>query len=161
MDGRQGRKIPSLRLGIGRAIRPPPPPPPPRTRAGCASNLQTSRHSRARLALFSHRYTGAVLPLQASTAVAAGYEGHAYALVSPVLQGWAFLGEVDKYVPASRKRFPSVVPNGQGLVVQVAGVAEETVRVCAARASARTGTWKLFCAEVAFVTGGVSTVVLP
>ena len=43
-------------------------------------------------------YTGDVSLLDANgTALAAGYEGHVYATVSPVGNGgWIFLGEVDK-----------------------------------------------------------------
>lgn len=62
----------------------------------------------------------------------AGYEGHAYALVSPLVDGWAFLGQVDKYAPASRLRFPRVTIAGGRLIASIVGIQGELVRVCAA-----------------------------
>merc|ERR1711964_730256 len=53
-------------------------------------------------------YSGKVSYLADSNSVAAGYEGHVYAVVSPVVGGWTLLGEVDKYVPLSSTRFTSV-----------------------------------------------------
>ena len=46
--------------------------------------------------------------VESSNAVPANYEGHIYAVVTPILNGWAFLGETDKYVTASSKRFTKV-----------------------------------------------------
>ena len=48
-----------------------------------------------------------------STNMAANYEGTVYAVVTPILDGgdgtgWAFLGETDKYVTASSRRFTKV-----------------------------------------------------
>jgi hypothetical protein len=69
-----------------------------------------------------------------SQPLGAGYEGHAYALVSPLVNGWAFLGQLDKYAPASRLRFPRVSVGGGKLSAGVVGIEGETVRVCAAYA---------------------------
>ena len=46
--------------------------------------------------------------VESSNAVPANYEGHIYAVVTPILNGWAFLGETDKYVTASSRRFTRV-----------------------------------------------------
>ena len=46
--------------------------------------------------------------VESSNAVPANYEGHIYAVVTPVLNGWTFLGETDKYVTASSRRFTNV-----------------------------------------------------
>ena len=80
-----------------------------------------------------------------------GYEGHMYVVATPWLRrGWALLGEAGKYVPLSSKRFRRVAfaesteegtegtegteggPAGDGPRVEVAGVAGETIEVCAA-----------------------------
>jgi len=91
-----------------------------------------------------------------------GYEGHMYAVASPMVKGWALLGETTKYVPLSTKRFVGVsfgddddddvdeawdtvaaaaAAAGAGAAagdlattmrVTVDGVAGETIEVCAA-----------------------------
>ena len=48
-----------------------------------------------------------------SNAVPSNYEGHIYAVVTPIMEnGWAFLGETNKYVTASSKRFTKVQGGG-------------------------------------------------
>ena len=69
--------------------------------------------------------------------------------------GWAFIGEIDKYVSASKLRFPSVVSSAGKLTATVDVVAGETVKVCAAEAS----TMKLVCQSVS--KAGNSTVTFP
>jgi hypothetical protein len=165
-------------------------------------------------------YSGKLSKLAASNDVAPGYEGHVYAMVSPIavrdmmtslsdktlrrccsrsllrfasaaavlfsltralptllrllviarsiaclltcacgvwlLQGgWAFIGEVDKYVPASKLRFPSVMSSSGKLTATVDVVKGETVKVCAAEASSM----KLVCQTVS--KAGNSTVTFP
>lgn len=100
-------------------------------------------------------YTGELLPLTSSVALAPGYEGHIYAVVSPIHSGWVFLGEVDKYVTSARLRFHSVVASGGGLSATVLGAAGEQVRVCAAKAQAP---WAVVCKAVSFDTAGTKTV---
>merc|ERR1719356_1467035 len=89
-------------------------------------------------------YTGELSMLAESNHLVAGYEGHIYAVVAPVKQGWIFLGETDKYVTAARIRFPLVKVleasagegGGANLEVHVAGTAGEDVKVCAAKTAA-------------------------
>jgi hypothetical protein len=38
-----------------------------------------------------------------------------FATTRQVVSGWAFIGEVDKYVPASKLRFPEVAPAADAL----------------------------------------------
>merc|ERR1712151_826025 len=84
--------------------------------------------------------------LQESNTLSAGYEGHSYAVVTPIVSGWIFLGEVDKYVPASSVRFSHVDAQEQVLTATVQGVKGEKVRVCAARAE----TMAVRCSSVSF-----------
>jgi hypothetical protein len=63
--------------------------------------------------------------------LAPSFEGFAYAVVAPKLRGWVLLGEVGKYVTLSTRRFVKVAAHEMSLSVTVAGVAGETVRVCA------------------------------
>eukprot|EP01051_Picozoa_sp_SAG22_P012094 SAG22_NODE_1228_length_5083_cov_2.820425_2_plen_779_part_00 len=99
-------------------------------------------------------YSGELHALAASVDLAPGYEGNTYAVVSPVHGGWAFVGEVDKYVPASTLRFPKVEVSS-GLAVTVSGLAGETVKVCAANKL------KLVCKSVAFTAMADKTVSFP
>mmetsp|Transcript_60318 Transcript_60318/g.118245 ORF Transcript_60318/g.118245 Transcript_60318/m.118245 type:complete len:245 (-) Transcript_60318:39-773(-) len=89
--------------------------------------------------------------------VVPGYENHAYAVVSPVVNGIAFLGEYQsKYVPCSSLRFPSVIPDPSGaaeLTITVVGVAKEDVQVCAATMNDGGG-WVVACKSTLFVEGG-------
>ena len=100
-------------------------------------------------------YSGTLSKLAATNTVAPGYEGHIYAMVSPIAGGWAFIGEVDKYVPASKLRFPSVEAAAGKLTVTVDVVEGETVKVCAAEATSM----KLVCQSVS--KAGNSTVAFP
>ena len=100
-------------------------------------------------------YTGALQAYdKGNVVIEAGYEGHAYALVSPVKYGWAFLGEVDKFVPASRFRFKSVTPTKSHLTVDVEGVRGETLKICAAHSL------KLVCSHLSFSSTGSETLLL-
>jgi len=98
-------------------------------------------------------YTGAVAELKGHPVLEGGYEGHGYAVVTPVSNGWAFIGEVDKFVTAATLRFTLVeYASASELVVSVRGVKGENVRVCAAHLAQQVEwpSWKLICDEVAF-----------
>jgi hypothetical protein len=70
--------------------------------------------------------------------------------------GWAFIGEVDKYVSASKLRFPSLVSSAGKLTATVDVVkGDEAVKVCAVQAS----TMKLVCQNVTAI--GNSTITFP
>ena len=57
-----------------------------------------------------------------SNAVPANDEGHIYALVTPIMEnGWAFLGETDKYVTASSKRFTKFQGRDSVISIRVLG----------------------------------------
>jgi hypothetical protein len=101
-------------------------------------------------------YTRQVQPMQASNTLPAGYEGHAYAMVTPIVDGWAFIGETNKFVTASHLRFSSAIVSGTQLSVQLRGVASETVTVCAA-ALGSDGAWTLQCQQIAFASDGEQT----
>jgi hypothetical protein len=99
-------------------------------------------------------YTKEVVPFQPRVVLRGGYENHVYAIVTPVLCGWAFLGEVDKYVTVAGLRFPSITCAASRLTAHVAGVTGETVTVCAARAS----DWATTCNKLSFARDEVQTV---
>lgn len=103
-------------------------------------------------------YSGEVALFKGDTTVAAGYESHVYGVVVPVVQGWVFLGESQKYVTHAAKRFPSgaTVTSGQ-ISVGVEGAEGETVEVCAVRASAIS---TRVCHSVTFTQAGTQTVIL-
>jgi len=100
-------------------------------------------------------YSGDVSLLAETNRLEAGYEGHIYASVAPIVGGWAFLGEVDKYVVASTLRFVSVAADGGSLVVKVHGVLGENVLVCAAQVTSL----KKVCQTISFHQDGVQDVV--
>jgi len=79
-------------------------------------------------------YSQELSTLKPSNALTTGYEGHLYVSVVPIVAGWIFIGEVDKYVVASTLRFSEVVVKGADLTATVTGVEGETVKVCAAEA---------------------------
>lgn len=89
-------------------------------------------------------YTGTLALLTASNKLEAGYEGHTYALVTPVQMGWAFIGEVATYVSASSARFPAVAVEPDRLHARVRRAPGESVRVCVARVP----TLKMICQVV-------------
>ena len=99
-------------------------------------------------------YTGELLPLSTSAHVSlsAGYEGHAYVVVTPVLGASqnkvAFVGEVDKYTTASSKRFANVKAGDGSVTVDVTGVTNEDVKVCIAAEAGNN--WVLKCSSVSF-----------
>lgn len=88
-------------------------------------------------------YTRELSLLAETNLLRPGYEGHVYAVVTVVLDGWIFIGEVDKYVTAARIRFPHVavrdslspLQDPAVLEVTVAGSDDggEDVEVCAAQ----------------------------
>jgi len=81
-------------------------------------------------------YTGDVALFNGSTAVKAGYEGHVYGVVAPVVEGWVLLGETGKYVTHAAKRFLDGSVTTKQLTLQVGGVKGESVEFCAAQATA-------------------------
>jgi len=85
----------------------------------------------------------------------AGYEGTVYAVVAPVVNGWAFIGETDKYVTGAYKRFTSVTATSGSLIANLVGVADETVTVCVVKMSAG---MTPVCKQVTFKTAGSETV---
>ena len=100
-------------------------------------------------------YGGDVTLLAASNALAAGYEGHVYASISPILAGgWTFFGEVEKFVVAASNRFGKLTSStSAGLTVEVKGLSGETVKVCAAKVS----DLKTVCNTVAFTADATKT----
>lgn len=87
----------------------------------------------------------------ADNVIEPGYEGHVYAIVSPEVNGWHFIGEPSKYVTASAIRFPHVAAGtGSGIKVTVVGAANETVEVCALQATAQA----LTCQKLQFSSAG-------
>jgi hypothetical protein len=93
-------------------------------------------------------YSGELAQLQETNALSSGYEGHIYATVMPIVNGWVFVGEPDKYVTSSTLRFPNVESKVGALRVVVRGVAGEDVRVCAAAAASL----ELQCQTASFTT---------
>lgn len=91
-------------------------------------------------------YTSEVVPLTHVTKLRPGYEDHIYATVAPVVHGWAFVGEVDKFVTASTLRFDNVTITNRKLSAWLTGTEGEEVRVCVARSSS----WKLECKKILF-----------
>lgn len=74
---------------------------------------------------FFNFYTGEIQDATKAvgSAATAGYENHVYAVFTPVVGGWAFVGEKDKYVTVSSVRFPSVTAQGaSGLTAQVCSI---------------------------------------
>jgi hypothetical protein len=102
-------------------------------------------------------YTKEIAAFASSNMVTPGYENHIYAVVTPVVNGWAFVGEADKYVTAASIRFTSVAAQGSGLVAQVVGVPKDNVTVCAAS----TADWKLVCKMTQFHTASTQAVSFP
>jgi len=93
-------------------------------------------------------YSGKTARLQVNNTIAAGYEGHMYAMVSPTTAGWTLLGETDKIVSVSSLRFAKATATTTSLVVDVVGVAGEAVLVCAVKPDASTS----LCQTVQFAT---------
>ena len=96
-------------------------------------------------------YTGETALLNTSTPITEGYEGHTYATVSPIVQGWVFIGETNKYVVAAGKRFSAVAASVSELSVVVHGVEGEDVKVCAVRSASLGNT---MCNTVSFTSTG-------
>lgn len=87
-------------------------------------------------------YTGQILRLDGDDEVELepGYEGHVYAIVSPLVDNFAFFGDVSKYATASTKRFSILPPDNKredGVVIDrfprvaIDGLQGERVSVCA------------------------------
>jgi hypothetical protein len=87
----------------------------------------------------------------------AGYEKHVYAVVTPIMGAYAFVGEVDKYVTASSTRFSKLSSTASGFTVSALGVAGETVKVCAVKVA----DLSLECSSITFDTMGSKTVTFP
>ena len=59
-------------------------------------------------------YTGEITAMNPNgNHLSAGYEEHVFAIVSPMIGGFAFIGERSKYVTAAKVRFESVIPKIQ------------------------------------------------
>jgi hypothetical protein len=85
-------------------------------------------------AIYNWYSRGELMAFEERNEVTPGYEGHIFCLVSPVVGDWIFLGEIDKYVPASRLSFQRVSSFGAiRMEVVATGVTGERIRVCAAR----------------------------
>lgn len=74
-------------------------------------------------------------------------------MLSPVVGGWAFIGERAKLVPAASLRFKHFT-NKHGLTVQVAGVTNEQLEVCAAEMQSGL----LVCKQVSFQVSGTTEI---
>ena len=118
-------------------------------------------------------YTGesrALLP--GANPVTAGYEGHSYAMVAPLLcrhgdLAIVPLGEVTKYVPLSRKRIASLqcspqAPPALDLIVE--GAVNEVVTLCALQVTlGASGAWlraQQFCRATYIGASGTATATL-
>lgn len=99
-------------------------------------------------------YTGELSRFAASNPLTHGYEGHTYASVTPIVGGWAFIGEVNKYVVAATIRFTSATASAGSLSLSVSGVRGEKVKVCAAEVKDLV----LVCQTATFDKDGVQTV---
>jgi len=71
--------------------------------------------------------------LYSKVAAKPSYEGHAYAIIAPVVNGWTFFGQLGVYVPVSSLRFISVRPTSLRLYLDILLMPNETISVCAAR----------------------------
>jgi len=92
--------------------------------------------------------------LAGSNLLAPGYEGHIYATVTPIVSGWAFIGEVDKYTVASALRFSKIGASVGVLSADVVGVKGEKVKVCAVEGKGLT----LVCKDIEFNQDGTQAV---
>merc|ERR1711874_249482 len=99
-------------------------------------------------------FTGDLAMLKVSNSMAAGYEGFVYATVMPVVEGWIFAGEIDKYVTAADVRFENITVSSAVFSVDVLGVAKEKVKVCVAKVSQL----QLVCQTASFESQGMKTV---
>ena len=87
--------------------------------------------------------------------IAVANDTHAFDLhmISPVLaNGWVLLGDLERYVSVSSRRFASVAASEGSLSIDVLGVAGETVRLTALR-SAGAGKWSVAVRDAAFASG--------
>jgi hypothetical protein len=100
-------------------------------------------------------YSGELSRLQATNTLARGYEGHVYAMVTPIVNGWAFLGEPSKYVSCATLRFQTITASDSSLSVQVQGVRGETVSVCVVDAK----NLERMCQNVVFSADGTRVVI--
>ena len=69
--------------------------------------------------------------------------------LSPVVDGWVLLGEVNRYVPVSADRFDSVSVSGSGLKMIVRGSVGEVIDVTALQ-SATQDDWIVRVQRVSF-----------
>jgi len=103
-------------------------------------------------------YNGQLERMQKSVDISAGYEGHSYAVILPITNGWALIGEVEKFVTVSKIRFPNVTIGDRGLTVSVKGVDGETVKVCAAE-DQKSPHLGIQCTSISFKTTSIKEVV--
>ena len=112
-------------------------------------------------------YTGEVMVMDKSiNKLTAGYEEHVYAIVSPAIGSFAFIGERNKYVTAANIRFKSVVSGVVSgvdqLIVEVVGVKDENVEICAVKIQnePKEGSeLSLLCKAITFTDGAMMKVV--
>ena len=97
--------------------------------------------------------------------IAMANDTHAFDLheLAPVLEGgWVLLGDLDRYVSVSSKRFLSVgsASAAAGLSMDVVGVADETLRITALMPAARgndgIAEWTVVAKEIRFSSGCTS-----
>ena len=104
-------------------------------------------------------YTGEITAMNPDgNHLSAGYEEHVFAIVSPMIGGFAFVGERSKYVTAAKVRFESVIPKMQSgvntLSVSVIGMKDENVEVCVVSTDERTTKLNLQCKVAKFEENG-------
>lgn len=105
-------------------------------------------------------YTQTITEMSSNTTLLPGYEGHSYAVVAPVIAGWVFLGEIDKYVTVSNVRFVSVTKTGQHKITAlVRGTARESVRVCAT--DIKNDVLGVVCQSLLFQEAGTKMIAFP
>merc|ERR1711976_155194 len=81
-----------------------------------------------------------------------------YWSIAEVVDGWALLGEISKFITASTRRVTSVKSEKTGnLLVRVAGIAEEKVTLCAVPVD-RVATYKKKCETEVIGADGVAEI---
>lgn len=106
-------------------------------------------------------YTGDITLLTPEPQTPApGYEGHVYAVATPIYEEtWALLGETNKYTTHASIRFKNIKASKESFLVDVIGVKGETVHVCAVKiASMQPFHVVPVCKEVPFSVDGTTTV---
>lgn len=83
---------------------------------------------------------------------------HELVTLAPVVAGFAVLGELGKYVAVSPARFQSVAHTSAGVVMQLAGAAQETIAVTVLVPADGVPAARSKVVEVTFTASGVQTV---